>query len=106
MVDFWQKILLYILFILHSINLDLPPQAMMRDKEDGNVYNTTPVSDQAMITVISQVGDHRITVNVVFSSTLMRPEPSALQLQGEGGGHCCQENIVLFHFLKFSFLKD
>ena len=57
-------------------------QGFIKNSESENIYNITPLPDKAALTIISQVGDYRIIVSVTFTSTLMRQEPSALQMQG------------------------
>ncbi len=46
------------------------------------MYNTTPLGSKSMVNIICQVETFRVIVSVVFSSPLMRQEPSALQSQG------------------------
>ena len=52
--------------------------------QSDNVYNVTPEPGLAELIIISQVEDYRVQINLTFTSTHMRDEPTPEQAAGEG----------------------
>lgn len=53
------------------------------------VYNVTPQPSKAAVLVISQIGDHAVTLTLTLTSTLMREDPTPEQLAGEPSALAC-----------------
>jgi len=55
----------------------------MIEAGDEIVYNASSWPEKSSITVVSQVGSHRVAVSLFFTSTAMTEHPSAVELQGQ-----------------------